>query len=646
MKEPLWCPTHERIEQSNMSRFLAYAEKRTGGAFASYDALYQWSISDIESFWEAVWQFGEIIHSQPYSRVLSERTMPGAKWFEGARLNFARNLLRHRHARPAIIAQREAEPPTQISYDELHRLVAKCAHGLRELGIGPGDRVAAYVSNIPEAVIAMLAVTSIGAVWSSCSPDFGLQGAVDRFGQITPKVLISVDRYVYQGKTVELTDRVQHLVEKIPQISKVVVIPSSSDFGTTDINRAIDWQTLLDNNAADIEFAELPFDHPVYILYSSGTTGIPKCMVHGGGGTLVQHYKELALHTDLRHEDTIFYYTTCGWMMWNWLVSSLMVGATVYLYDGSPSYPNIEVLWQAIEQQKISIFGTSPRFLTACQHARLIPKRDFDLSSLRTILSTGSPLSSDNFEWVYKNVKSDLQLSSISGGTDIISCFMLGNPLLPVFSEEIQCRGLGMKVEAYDDNGRPVIEETGELVCTAPFPSMPSYFWNDPDGFKYRSAYFEVFPGVWRHGDFIRITENGGVVVYGRSDATLNPGGVRIGTAEIYNAVEAMPEISDSIVVAQRWNHDVRVVLFVVTAEGIELDEALKSRIRETIRNHATPRHVPAVVLPIREVPRTLNGKKVEVAVTRVIHGEKVPNSESLANPRSLDQFVNIAALG
>jgi len=628
-----------------MYRYLAYASRLANRPFTGYDDLYAWSIADIESFWGSIWQFSGINHSQPYSHVLSERIMPGARWFEGTRLNFARNLLRFEDDHPALIGKREGATIARLSYRELHRQVAKCAEGLRTLGVAPGDRVAAYLPNVVETVITMLAATGIGAVFSSCSPDFGLAGVLDRFGQIAPKVLVTCDGYVYQGKLVALAERIRHLADRISEIEAIVVVPVLGETEHQTIPGAMRWAELLDNETAHVPFLELPFDHPVYILYSSGTTGAPKCIVHGAGGTLLQHYKELALHTDLRRDDVILYYTTCGWMMWNWLVSSLMLGATVVLYDGSPAYPGLEVLWREIERERITVFGTSPKFLTACQQARLSPRDQFDLASLKTVLSTGAPLSAENFDWVYGEVKKDLQLSSISGGTDIVSCFMLGNPLLPVYSEEIQCRGLGMKVEAFDEHGRPVIGRTGELVCTAPFPSMPVRFWNDPDGSAYRSAYFDSYPNAWRHGDFVRITERGSVIVFGRSDATLNPGGVRIGTAEIYNPVEAIAEIADSIVIAQRWRGDARIVLFVVLAPGVELDDPLRERIRAAIRDHATPRHVPALILAINEIPRTLNGKKVEVAVTRVIHGEPVANRESLVNPHCLEQFRNLPEL-
>lgn len=628
-----------------MTDYLKWAGTKYGRTFDSYAQLYQWSVENIEQFWESIWDYGEIVHSAPPSTILDTHRMPGAKWFTGARLNFAENLLRYRNSQTALISYRENRQVGRLTYAELHAKVAACAAGLKQVGVGPGDRVAAYIPNQPEAVIGMLAAASLGAIWSSCSPDFGLQGALDRLSQITPKVLIAADGYSYSGKQHSCLDVVTHLAERIPAIQQIFVVNNIGETLDTHIPHLRRFDELLNTSATEIEFAQLPFDHPVYIMYSSGTTGTPKCIVHPAGGTLLQHYKELALHTDLRREDNIFYFTTCGWMMWNWLVSSLMLGATVVLYDGSPAYPSVNSLWEMAKREKISIFGTSPKFLSTCQHAGLRPIDNGGLPDLRTILSTGSPLTAENFAYAYRDIKQDIQLSSISGGTDIISCFMLGNPLLPVYSEEIQCRGLGLKVEAFDNSGFPVLGQTGELVCTEPFPSMPVSFWDDPDGAKYRAAYFEHYPGIWRHGDYIKITERGGVVVFGRSDATLNPGGIRIGTAEIYNPVEAMPEIKDSLVIGQRWREDIRIVLFVVLQDGIDLNDELKKRIRETIRQHNTPRHVPSVILQIQEVPRTLNAKKVEMAVTQIIHGESVQNRDSLVNPESLKQFEQLKDL-
>ncbi|MFN3693999.1 MAG: acetoacetate--CoA ligase, partial [Ignavibacterium sp.] len=561
MNELLWTPSKDRIEKSNITKFISYLNDKEIINISDYPQLYEWSINNIEKFWKYIWDYAGIIHSKNYDTVLIDKGIKDSKWFIGAQLNFAENLLRFNDDKSALISYRENYPPVRISYSELNSVVRKVANALKSFGISKGDRVAGYVSNIPEAVIAMLAATSIGAVWSSTSPDFGIEGVVDRFGQIEPKILFATKSYYYGGKLIDNQEKIFEVKKRILSLQKVILIDEYFDFKTSsdkqyDDDNIIHFSQLLANSEKDFEFIQTDFDHPVYIMYSSGTTGKPKCIVHGSGGTLIQHYKELALHTDLKREEVITYFTTCGWMMWNWLVSSLQTGATVVLIDGNPAYPN-ERLWKIIEDEKISIFGTSPKYLTLIEKSGLIPKEKFDLNSLKTILSTGSPLTDANFHWVYKNIKDDVLLSSISGGTDIISCFMLGCPILPVYSGEIQCRGLAMKVEAWDESGKSLIEEKGELVCTAPFPSRPIYFWNDEDGSKYFNAYFNYFPGVWRHGDYIKITKNGGVVVYGRSDSTLNPGGVRIGTAEIYKVVESMEEIADSLVVGKNTNGDV-----------------------------------------------------------------------------------------
>jgi acetoacetyl-CoA synthetase len=654
LKTPLWNPSKERVHHSNMSAFMRFAENISKHSIATYDDLYKWSVTEIDEFWKSIWVISGLIHSNGYKTILSDRIMPGAKWFEGAQLNFAENLLRYRDQHIAIISSREDSPTVRLTYEQLYKIVASVAEGLKILGVKKGDRVAGFVSNIAESIISMLAVTSLGAIWSSCSPDFGLKGVLDRFGQIQPKILFAIESYNYNGKRIDCREKIKQIVEDISSIENIILIPHFQDLqniekqGENKLNKSSKWiyfNKLLRLTSRNIEFVQSPFNHPVYIMYSSGTTGIPKCIVHGAGGTLLQHYKELSLHTNLKREDVITYYTTCGWMMWNWLVSSLMIGATIFLYDGSPVYPGVEILWRKIEGEKITIFGTSPKFISICEKLGLVPKNKFDLKSLQTILSTGSPLSEENFMWVYENVKTDIHLSSISGGTDIVSCFMLGNPNLPVYAGEIQCRGLGMKVEAFDENGNPAIEKKGELVCTTPFPSMPVSFWNDNNMEKYKAAYFEQYPGIWRHGDYIKITENGGVVVYGRSDATLNPGGVRIGTAEIYRVVEGMAEIVDSIVVGHEKNNDQRIILFVVLKEGLELNTELKEKIKNNIRNAATSRHVPHKIFRISEVPRTISGKKVELAVTKIINREKVENKDALANPQSLRQFENIPEL-
>jgi len=649
-KKPLWVPSEDSVRESNMTQFINFINLKYSLKISSYQELYDWSINYLANFWEDISQFMDIIYSRPPQKILT-KIKTGSKnedirhytWFSGAKLNFAENLLRFRDEETALIYYDESNKPKYMSFSELYLNTAKCAEGLKALGVGKGDRVAGYISNNPQAVIAMLATTSLGAIWTSTSPDFGINGVVDRFSQVEPKVLIAVDGYSYNGKAVSMRDNLVEILQKLPNTEHLIIINQTNE-NISGLDY-ISWESLLANNSEEIDFVMTDFDHPVYIMYSSGTTGIPKCIVHGAGGTLLQHMKELVLHTNLTDLDKIFYFTTCGWMMWNWLVSSLSVGAAVVLYDGSPSYPDLGVLWKIAQDEGITVFGTSPKFLSSCQKAGINPSIDYNLEDLKVILSTGSPLSKDNFEWVYENVKKDLRLSSISGGTDIISCFMLGNPNLPVYSEAIQCRGLGMKVEAWDESGNSLIEQKGELVCTAPFPSMPIYFWNDTDDEKYESAYFDVYPGVWRHGDFITITENGGVIVHGRSDATLNPGGVRIGTSELYRIVEAIDYIADSIAVGYPTNEDVDIILFVVTKNQQELTHEQIQFIKGEIRSNLTPRHVPKKVYQINEVPVTLNGKKVELAVLQTLLGQEVKNKASISNPASLDVFTKIAEL-
>ena len=648
MAQMLWKPSEAQIEATNMHRFMNTVNQRFGKTFDEYEALYRWSIENIADFWETMWDFAGIIHSAPYERVIDDPgKMPGAKWFSGARLNFAENLLRYRDDQIALIFKGEGREPERISYAALYDEVARLAKSLRAAGVTVGDRVVGFMPNMPQSIIAMLAATSIGATWSSCSPDFGIKGVLDRFGQIKPKVLFTANGYSFKGKKIDSLERIANILKDLPSTEKVVVVPyTETEADISRVPNAVHYRDFLaPETGLEIEFEQLPFDHPLYIMYSSGTTGLPKCMVQGAGGILIHHLKELMLHTDLKRRDTIFYFTTCGWMMWNWLTSSLGTGASLVLFDGNPFHPDPGALWELAQNEKISVFGTSAGYLAALQNAGARPGKDYDLTPLRALLSTGSPLSIEGFDFVYKEIKSDLQLASISGGTDLNGCFALGNPMGPVYTGELQCRGLAMKVEAFDENGNSVINQKGELVCTAPFPSMPIYFWDDPDGAKYHSAYFDVYPGVWRHGDFILINERGGVVIYGRSDATLNPGGVRIGTAEIYRLLEQMEEIEDSVVIGQNWKNDVRVVLFVKMAPGCELNDALKDRIRRTIREYASPRHVPRKIIETPAVPYTLNMKKVELAVKKVIEGKPVLNKDALSNPDSLDYYNDLAEL-
>jgi acetoacetyl-CoA synthetase len=647
MSELLWQPSEDRAQSTNLYRFLQYVNRRHGKGLGTYDELYQWSIEESPAFWGALWEHAEVIHSQPYESVVDDRhKMPGARWFEGATLNFAENLLRYRDDHIALSFKGEGLPTVSITYAQLHEQVARLAMALRGMGIQPGDRVAGFLPNMTETVVAMLATTSIGAIWSSCSPDFGIKGVLDRFGQIEPRVLFTADGYRYNGKEFDSLGRISEILKDLPSIEKVVVIPYvDPEPDLSQVRQGVLFQDFLAPEAEDLQFEQVPANHPLYIMYSSGTTGVPKCIVHGVVGTLIQHIKELALHTDVKREDTIFYFTTCGWMMWNWLVSSLALGARVFLYDGNPFYPDAAAMWQMAQEERISIFGTSASYLSALEKAGVKPRESFDLTPLKAVLSTGSPLSVESFHYVYRDIKEDLCLSSISGGTDIISCFALGNPMGPVYAGELQVRGLGMAVEAYDEDGDSLVGEPGELVCTQAAPSMPIYFWNDPDNQKYHDAYFDVYPGVWRHGDWIEITEHGGVIIYGRSDATLKPSGVRIGTAEIYRLVELIPEILDSLVVGQDWENDVRIVLFVKLRDGQQLSDDLIKKIKTTIRQSASPRHVPAKIIEVADIPYTISGKKVELAVRKVIQGREVKNKDALANPQSLDLYGDLPEL-
>ncbi|MBS0515152.1 MAG: acetoacetate--CoA ligase [Proteobacteria bacterium] len=645
-QRPIWEPSKERIERANLSRFIRFVQTEHKAQVEDYFGLYDYSIRQPEAFWRAVWEFCGIRASGDFDEVLVDAgKMPGARWFPGVRLNFAQNLLRYKDDRVALLARNEWGHKREFTYAQLHEEVGRLAHALREAGVVAGDRVAGFMPNIPETVIAMLAATSLGATWSSCSPDFGINGVVDRFGQIAPKVLFTADAYPYGGKSFDCLAKIRDVLAQIPSIEKLVVVPySGAALKLGDIANAIAWSDFAGGEAREIEFTATAFDHPLYVMYSSGTTGVPKCIVHGAGGTLIQHLKELVLHTDLKREDKIFYYTTCGWMMWNWLVSSLAVGATLVLYDGSPSHPGATTLWDLIDEVGISVFGTSARWIAASEKAGVKPRESHKLTTLKTILSTGSPLADESFDYVYRDVKERLLLASISGGTDIISCFALGNPLLPVYRGELQCRGLGLKVEILDDSGQPLRGEKGELACTAPFPCMPVGFWNDADGSKYKNAYFSKVENVWCHGDHALLTEHDGIVIYGRSDAVLNPGGVRIGTAEIYRQVEQLPEVLESIAVGQDWDNDVRVVLFVRLREGCVLDDALRERIKKQIRANTTPRHVPARILQVADIPRTISGKITEIAVREAIHGRPVKNTDALANPQALRLFEALRA--
>ncbi|HEX7238567.1 MAG TPA: acetoacetate--CoA ligase [Gammaproteobacteria bacterium] len=622
-----------------MRRFIDVNRARLRGD--DYASLYDWSIESPAEFWEALWRFCEVKAVTSYDSVLRDAArMPGAKWFEGAKLNFAANLLEHDARGTALVFANERNERSQLTWPELRAQVASVAARLRALGLRRGDRVAAFIANRPEAVVAMLATASIGAVWSSCSPDFGVEAVLDRFGQIQPKVLFATDGYFYNGKSIDSLPTVRAVAAKLENLAAIVIVPyRSPDPDLSSLPNAHLFDELLEQRA-EPRYEPIAFDAPLYILYSSGTTGAPKCIVHGAGGTLLQHRKEHTLHTDIRPGDVVFYFTTCGWMMWNWLVSALAARATLVLYDGAPLYPVPDVLWRLAQRENIAVFGTSAKYLSALEKSGFEPRAHHPLPALRSILSTGSPLAPSSFDYVYRSIKADVQLASIAGGTDLISCFALGNPLLPVHRGELQCRGLGMKVEIFTPDGRSVRCEKGELVCTAPFPSMPIGFWNDESGSKYRAAYFERFPNVWHHGDYAEITAHGGVVIYGRSDAVLNPGGVRIGTAEIYRIVESFEEIAESIVVAQDWGDDTRVVLFVRMQPGASLDAALERRLRDAIKTRASPRHVPAKILAVADIPRTMNGKIVELAVREAIHGRPIGNLDALANPEALAYFV------
>ena len=634
--KPLWTPSRERAQASELARFMRLAGK------TSYEELHRWSIERSADFWELVWRFAEVRGEMGDRRLIDADRMPGARWFPDARLNYAENLLRERDAAPAITFWGEDRVKRRLSKRQLYDLVSRIAQALADAGVKKGDRVAGYLPNVPEATAALLATASLGAVWSSCSPDFGVQGVLDRFGQIEPKILFCADGYIYGGKEFDSQEKASQVLERLPSVEECVVV----DYLGAPVSAGTSLFDFLDPfDPAEIRFERVEFNHPLYILYSSGTTGVPKCIVHGTGGSLLQHLKEHRLQSDVKPSDRLFYFTTLGWMMWNWLVSGLASGATLILYDGSPFVGRGKVLFDLVEAEGVTHFGTSAKFIDALGKAGLKPKETHRLDELRTILSTGSPLVPEGFDYIYANVKDDVCLSSISGGTDIVSCFVLGNPIGPVWRGEIQAKGLGMAVEVFDENGKSLRGEKGELVCTKPFPSMPVGFWNDPDGAKYRAAYFEKFPNVWRHGDWCEETEHGGFIIYGRSDAVLNPGGVRIGTAEIYRQVESLDQIVESLVIGQDWEGDVRVVLFVKLKDGLTLDESLSSQIKKRIRDNTTPRHVPAKILQVADIPRTKSGKIVELAVRDVVHGRQVKNIEALANPEALEHFRNRSEL-
>jgi acetoacetyl-CoA synthetase len=650
--EPLWKPSPARAAVTQMMDFLRRVNARHGLDLADSRALHAWSVAHPALFWDEVWDYCGVIGDKGSSTgarlLIDGERMPGAQFFPDATLNFAENLLRGSGPGDALVFRGEDKVSYRMSFDDLRGLVSRAQQALAAAGVGKGDRVAAMLPNLPESVALMLAVTSLGAIWSSCSPDFGERGVLDRFGQIEPKVFIAVDGYWYNGKAIDLAERLSAIVAKLPTAQRVIVVSylKTAPQVAAKLPRAAALDDFLAPFAPKpLTFARVPFNHPVYILYSSGTTGVPKCIVHGGGGTLLQHLKEHRLQSDVRAGDRVFYFTTLGWMMWNWLVSGLAAGATLILWDGSPFAPGPDVLFDYAQDEKITLFGTSAKYIDACKKAGVAPARTHDLSAMRVMTSTGSPLAAESFDYVYADIKRDLHLASISGGTDIVSCFVLGDPTVPVWRGEIQAPGLGMAMDVWSDDGRHIVEEKGELVCVKPFPSMPVMFWNDPEGKKYHAAYFERFPNVWCHGDFAEWTRHGGIIIHGRSDATLNPGGVRIGTAEIYAQVEQISEVLEAIAIGQDFQGDVRVVLFVRLKEGVALDDPLRDRIRHKIRSGASPRHVPAKIIQIADIPRTKSGKITELAVRDVVHGRPVKNTEALANPEALKLYEGLAEL-
>lgn len=645
----LWEPSEEFKANANITRYMGWLKDEKGLDFGEYADLWEWSVTDLEGFWASIWEYCGVKASEPYSEVLAKREMPGAEWFTGARLNYAEHaFLKANPDEPAILHRSETRPLGEVSWRELREKTAALAAGLRALGVGRGDRVVAYVPNVPEALAALLACASIGAIWSSCSPDFGAGSVVDRFKQIEPKVLLAVDGYRYGGKDYDRAQVVSRLQKEITSLEKTIVLPYlNEDPDTSGLEDVVFWDDLLaEHEGAELTFEQVPFDHPLWVLYSSGTTGLPKAIVQSQGGILLEHLKKLTLHVDLSPGDRLFWFTTTGWMMWNFVAAGLLAGATAVLYDGNPGYPDMNVLWKFAEESGMTVFGTSASYITSCMKAGLEPGRDYDLSRLKAVGSTGSPLPPEGFEWVYEHVGRDIWLFSTSGGTDLCTAFVGGVPLLPVRTGELQARSLGAKVEAFDADGKPLIDEVGELVITEPMPSMPIYFWNDEGGERYRESYFDMYPGVWRHGDWIKVKSDGACVIYGRSDSTINRGGIRMGTAEIYSAVEKVDEVQDSLVVDIQTADKAFMPLFVVLKEGVELDDDLKKRINGRIREDCSPRHVPNEIFAVEEIPKTLNGKKLEVPVKKILSGappEEAASKDSLANPESLDRFAELA---
>ena len=657
MIQPLWTPEKARVTQSTLCLFTQWMASAAGQSFADFDDLHRYSVDQSAEFWSRLWDFTHVIGEKgepPY--LIDAERMPDARFFPGAQLNFAENLLAKRGASPAVVFWGEDKVKRRLTWDELREEVARAGQALREAGVTASDRVAAILPNMPEGIVSVLAAAALGAVWSSCSPDFGVEGVLDRFGQIEPKVLIASDGYYYNGKSIDIADKLAAIASRLPTVRMIIVVPylGRAKDVVQGLNaslvhtgrRAQTWTDAVSARPAEpLQFTRLAYAHPLYIMFSSGTTGMPKCIVHSAGGTLLKHLSEHRMHCDLREGDRLFYFTTLGWMMWNWLVSGLASGATLLLYDGSPFHPSGAVLWDYAQAERATHFGTSAKYIDALKKAGLAPAETHDLSSLRAVLSTGSPLAPESFDYVYKKLKHDVHLASISGGTDICGCFVLGVPTRPVWRGEIQGPGLGMAVDVFEEDGKPARHGKGELVCSKPFPSMPIGFWNDPGGKKYHAAYFSRFDNVWHHGDFAEWTEHGGIIIHGRSDATLNPGGVRIGTAEIYRQVEQLEEVQESIVIGQDWEHDVRVVLFVVLKPGLTLDASLRDRIKAQIRTGASPRHVPAKVVQVADIPRTKSGKITELAVRELVHGRDVKNKEALANPEALDFYRGIAEL-